>query len=806
MPELRVQDIAGSWLLSLRWPERSRVAGPTEVLTTIEVDAAGDVELYLPARSPVIGSGRIALSTPPLLWEPPHLEVLLECDKGGPPITVDHPDPVIRAALRDRTGRGRTCAGVLDLSERVGWLELAFLGGSTLLVRLRLEVFPSKLSYQEDFEQMLQELGGRYAAQVVRLLSSTHLLRGIEQRPHRTLAERYLLFEAFIEPLLRAFARIERQPHTLLVPGIQSRPAERLRRSGTRTVKAIIRAGGDEERLPRQLPDAHRTPTTDTPANRFVRHALLGLTQLVGQLLQQRKAPWTEPTLRSKIQRHQASLRRCLAVDFLRDVSAKVEAPDLVVQRSPGYRDLLACYRKLLLAFSMLAADLRLDVSSLDRLYELWCAVRVEAELTSLLGEGDGHLLIPGRDNFREEERVVRFPGGTVLRAWPRYQGGEHKPDLAIEVQRPTPRHPEQPSRFLLLLDAKYRLEWTGGAKTKPTAVPVPDAINAMHRYRDAILREEGSPLREVYAGGILFPHPNEDEFESDSGSAWHRMRTIGVGAIPLVPSQGRLLRKWLAEVVYASPVRLRRLGPDYPFLPPARREGAVLLGQLKYGDGQLQQVRDERWYHLPTSVSSLPSHRPTHLAIVETEGVRFLWPIRGWEEVDGARIAADARFGEGKSGRRGRYWRLSLGQEEVLRPPIAASTWNRWEGRVVPLEVFDLADWTFLLHGDPETVPLLRLIHHLREHTKSELPRGWIVDEPILFGAQRVGRLWSFEDTFHWRVGGSEGTCSREDLEKRPIGTLYEPICRQIGRQFDRSRWQNHDLLTTRQDSGGCR
>jgi hypothetical protein len=477
-------------------------------------------------------------------------------------------------------------------------------------------------------------------------------------------------------------------------------------------------------------------------------------------------------------------IRRWLSQDFLREVTDHRSAPGLVVQRSPGYRDVLRIWRHSLLAFSLLNRDnqlLRMNHADLSALYELWCTARVARELEHLLGEPEGSLVTPRRASRRLEfNGELKYPDGTRLYAQRRYKepgGPAHEPDIAIELPRPALRG--APARFLFLLDAKYRLRWQAGEPRE-----VQDAVNAMHRYRDAILedaRTDDRARRKVYGGAILFPHPDEERFEAIPHSSWHRMAHSGIGAIPLVPSQGKLLRRWLTELVLASANRLDRAGPRYAPLPPPQRSGTVLLGVLRYGTEQLQQIEEEAWYHLPARFD-LADHRPTHLAIYEsavgTQSARvsWLWPIQTWHRVSGAEIRQRSHF---NGGHKEAYWLIKLKpmERELLESPIQGYSWAPRGPTFIPLEIFDLAPSTlyFREHAAPRHLALLRLLHHLYTRIQAPLPEGWRMREPILINERRVGWLQVDSSGLHWEIRGKMGQFPLDLLHRRPASIFHD-------------------------------
>ena len=389
--------------------------------------------------------------------------------------------------------------------------------------------------------------------------------------------------------------------------------------------------------------------------------------------------------------------------------------------------------------------------------------------------------MIPSTPRGPRLDGKVEFADGTVLRAQDSsassVRGSTHRPDLVLELVRPAPRSAGE-ARFQVVLDAKYRLDWVDGAPRPPR-----DAINAIHRYRDAVVStSSGRAERVVYGGAILFPHPDEGVFAAHDKSEWNDFQTLGIGAIPLVPGQGQLLRDYLKGLLHASAVRLDRLGPPYPGLPPKRRVGTVIVAPLRYGTGQLDQMREEGWYHLPARWN-LAAHRPTHLAAYESgpdAAVRWIWPIEDWERVDDDSVARRARFGTGKAGGRPPYWILELGDPSRLQVPIEGYDWGPSGPMYVPLEVFDLADSVFLLRGDARHCELLRVLNHLREGCL-HWEEGWKVDEPLVLDGRMLGRVRGDSGGFEWEIGKAAGAFTVDDLRRRAIKRVFDSLRKEL-------------------------
>ena len=119
------------------------------------------------------------------------------------------------------------------------------------------------------------------------------------------------------------------------------------------------------------------------------------------------------------------------------------------------------------------------------------------------------------------------------------------RPDIVLRLSKQT----EGNMKFTYLFDAKYRIADTdenGSRYDCRYDVPPADAIDQMHRYRDAIYyTEEGRDhehlKKEIIAGYVLFPGRIPLEaLEAENGDYYYQQsnRLIGIGAFPLRPDQ----------------------------------------------------------------------------------------------------------------------------------------------------------------------------------------------------------------------------------------------------------------------------
>ena len=218
------------------------------------------------------------------------------------------------------------------------------------------------------------------------------------------------------------------------------------------------------------------------------------------------------------------------------------------------------------------------------------------------------------------------------------------KPDILLEVTFPDGR------TSTWLFDAKYRiLESTVTEYDTPESIDlVPeDAINQMHRYRDALIHvvqdkgeNNGRKTRPVLGAFALYPGFFDQK--SATNPYAEAIAEVGIGAFALLPETGEMdgslwLREFLTDQIGlpVSPYVARNTAETL-FVRESARISHYGMKQVLYSDlvmtvalgsgkgkkkAYLQAFRDgiARWYHIP--VSTFNSKFRHHIA----DEVRFL-------------------------------------------------------------------------------------------------------------------------------------------------------------------------------------
>lgn len=260
----------------------------------------------------------------------------------------------------------------------------------------------------------------------------------------------------------------------------------------------------------------------------------------------------------------------------------------------------------------------RLSMKDVAQLYEYWCFLKIHELLgrkyelvkqdVIKLNRSGLFVTLDRTQNARMEYRNPKNGERFTL-----YYNALPKGDRSQTIsQRPdnilTLKKQESDVEYKYIFDAKYRLnpayENTSYRRDYGTPGPQEDDINTMHRYRDAIVYENGGSKeyeRSMFGAYVLFPYPNEGEYQEHP--FYKSIERVNVGAFPLLPNATILLEKFLDEIIQDSPEKAyeRSSRPRGTTEYYANRLAGrmVLVGALSH-ENQIQDALKYGFYHTP--------------------------------------------------------------------------------------------------------------------------------------------------------------------------------------------------------------
>lgn len=583
-------------------------------------------------------------------------------------VLLYHRDPVIcRGLIAEEDGR--VLHGSINFGSQVGRSRFTVVVDDRPEFDFEVEVFPTKLDYLSDYQRLLAEVQSLATGLALEYLRPTYSsANSISNSQLNTHIEWLGMLRARLEVLEQAIRQIVRSPLRGLKPQQTLVRADLVRRVDHRLNRAIERGRGagrvcalSSLSVRERLPESASQVTLDIAEHRWIRAKLEAVRLKLGRLC--------------LVESTTVSARRERVVDELKQMESRIDAlirlepfaavrgelppagfASLGMGRLPGYQEAHRALTELNMCLKLGDGLLTPSVKELSLLYEYWCYLALLRILSEEMGvEMPACRLFEVRQHglrtLLEKGRTTSITLGTSnvrveLTYSPRYTEGliPQQPDFMLTL------HQHGWPALHLLLDAKYRIETEPGYIARYGAPgPPEDALNVLHRYRDAILErpaESGSrPKRSVVQAAVLFPLAADTSYRQSR--LWQSLDSYGIGAIPLLPDAEEYLRAWLRAALLRGIWETADMALDHAALTHSRKltqaaHEPVLIGVLRAANPSehLNWIAAQRTYYIPLlqhparqlSVRTLAIYSPATLSpgsavthIAEIEAVEVL-------------------------------------------------------------------------------------------------------------------------------------------------------------------------------------
>src|SRR5690606_15274492 len=127
------------------------------------------------------------MAAEPVFFEHQNIEFVLE-KKVPVELTFFHQDPHLRKAVKP-LGKGHILSGILNFRSEVGLTELEVHYQGQTALTLRLEIFPSKLDYRRDYQQLMHEVNEHVYNLAFDFIRRTYQQTGLREAQKPSLTE-----------------------------------------------------------------------------------------------------------------------------------------------------------------------------------------------------------------------------------------------------------------------------------------------------------------------------------------------------------------------------------------------------------------------------------------------------------------------------------------------------------------------------------------------------------------------------------------------------------------------------------------
>lgn len=478
--------------------------------------------------------------------------------------------------------RRHILAGFINYKNEIGRSEIQIIykvDKETRKFRFGFEVLSTKLDYHEHWRTIVEDIEREY-----RMLSLDYMRRTFhgfspDQNGEHPDIVWWSVFEGEQQKFIKACKSIiDRPRHRLHGEEVYLR-ADKLKQ----TPHYIENKLAEHRKEPAYLYRVKQhILSNDTQENRFLKFALHQISKRYENLRQRIEAVKTaSDTMKSAMLATSETLKRLQHHPFFRTIGRfkGISQESMVLQKATGYSQVYRTWNLLRRAYSLNDGLYRLQTKDIATLYEIWCFIEVShivkaqlhlddedvehrnrMEMNGIfsweLGKGE-HSRILFRKDGVELAELVYNPKNTdkendnvgmkdlVVPTVPQ------KPDIVLQL---TKNDLQQGMKMTYLFDAKYRID----GKDKGVDVPPEDAINQMHRYRDAIYYKDydaNALKKEVIGGYILFPGDGEPNDVAVS-KFYKTIKEVNIGAFPLRPKDvgnRKLLENFIDELIHTK-------------------------------------------------------------------------------------------------------------------------------------------------------------------------------------------------------------------------------------------------------------
>lgn len=478
--------------------------------------------------------------------------------------------------------RRHILAGFINYKNEIGRSEIQIIykvDKETRAFRFGFEVLSTKLDYHEHWRTIVEDIEREY-----RMLSLDYMRRTFhgfspDQNGEHPDIVWWSVFEGEQQKFIKACKSIiDRPRHRLHGEEVYLR-ADQLKQ----TPHNIENRLAEHRKEPAYLYRVEQhILSNDTQENRFLKFALHQISKRYEDLRQRIEAVKTASgTMKSAMLATSETLKRLQHHPFFRTIGRfkGISQESMVLQKATGYSQVYRTWNLLRRAYSLNDGLYRLQTKDIATLYEIWCFIEVSHIVKAQLHLDDEDVEHRNRMEMNgifswelgkgEHSRILFRKDGVELAELvynPKNADKENdnvgmkdlvvptvpqKPDIVLQL---TKNDLQQGMKMTYLFDAKYRIE----GKDKGVDVPPEDAINQMHRYRDAIYYKDydaNALKKEVIGGYILFPGDGEPNDVAVS-KFYKTIKEVNIGAFPLRPKDvenRKLLEDFIDELIHTK-------------------------------------------------------------------------------------------------------------------------------------------------------------------------------------------------------------------------------------------------------------
>ncbi len=212
----------------------------------------------------------------PMFFEQHDYEIIVQSTEKQN-VSVWHENYSIRDRIDSVTDSGDLVSGIINFGNSIGYSDFEVTVDGKTALTVRIEVYPSKISYKDDYRNMLADITDEIYTVAFDFLKKTYQQMTVGNDSETAPAVFYRILEAIFTSFMRATRKIIETPHHKLVSESVILPYYQVGKTNRATEKWIIKhpeftvkAPDGSIRMSKALA-VRKQITYDTIENRFVK-------------------------------------------------------------------------------------------------------------------------------------------------------------------------------------------------------------------------------------------------------------------------------------------------------------------------------------------------------------------------------------------------------------------------------------------------------------------------------------------------------------------------------------------------------
>ena len=388
-------------------------------------------------------------------------------------------------------------SGIVNFGNSAGFSEFEISHDRKKSLVVRIEVFPSKISYKEDYQNMLQDISNEIAGAVLGFMRNTYQEFSIGSTQNTIPALFFEIIKRIFDKFQNAANTIIASPHHKLYVEHPVVPAHKVKKIDNQTIKWLQKH--PEHVVPMaagysavKAPTVKKQITYNTLENQFTKFILKSTSKKLKDFRDRyvRSTRKPEDAVLNSVDTMTSALNKLVNGTFLREVDdyRATQSMSLVFEMAPGYRELYKYYLMMQRGLSVHGDVFRMSLKDTAQLYEYWCFIKLvtlmkrnyrlaSSDVIKVDHTGVTISLVKGK---KSEVKFVNPSTGEQITL--SYNPGEQntqtvnqRPDNVLTLEK---KGSDVPYKYVF--DAKYRIENNPSDPFYPDTKPGPRSATSI--------------------------------------------------------------------------------------------------------------------------------------------------------------------------------------------------------------------------------------------------------------------------------------------------------------------------------------